>query len=424
MHYLVMPLGSAGDVHPFVGLSLELKRRGHAVTLATNGYFANLAERFGLDFNEIGSAELFHAGIQNPDLWHPFRGFPYLYRKMIEPTVRPQYEIVSQQFAKGPTTVIANCFGFGALCAQDKLGVKVITVHLQPLMMWSRIRPPKMPGMFGPRWLKHRMFQIAQRLVVDPVVRPSLSAFRAELGLKPVKQVMQWWHSKSLLLCLFPEWYCPAQVDWPGPHLQTDFPLWDERGTEQNSFSPDVSKVLEPFLQSGPPPIAFTPGSANVFGHDFFRTAVAACELNGYRAIFLTRFKEQIPSLLPSSILHLPFAPLSLLLPHCSAFVHHGGIGSAAQAMAAGIPQLIRPEAHDQFDNAVRIVDQGIGGFLKPSRFTKHALAAKLRSILQTEVATQRCKSLATKLERSRGLIQAADGVETLESRRGASCNY
>lgn len=416
MHYLVMPLGSAGDVHPFVGLALELKRRGHSVTLATNGYFANLAERFGLDFIEIGTAEVFHAGIQNPDLWHPFRAFPYLYREMIEPTVRPQYAIVAQQFAKGPTTVIANCFGFGALCAQEKFGVKVITVHLQPVMLWSRIRPPKLPGVMGPRWLQHHMFQIAQRLVIDPAVRPTLTAFRAELGLKPVKQVMSWWHSKTLLLCLFPEWYCQPQADWPSPHFQTDFPLWDERGTDQQCLSPEESKVLEPFLQNGPPPIAFTPGSANVFGHSFFRTAVAACERNGYRAIFLTRFREQIPASLPESILHVPFAPLSLLLPRCAAFVHHGGIGSAAQAIAAGIPQLIRPQAHDQFDNAMRIVEQGIGGILKPSRFTAGALAAKLKSILATEAMSNRCRNLASKMERSRGLEQAIHAIQLLDN--------
>ncbi len=414
MHYLVMPLGSAGDVHPFVGLALELKRRGHQVTLATNGYFADLAERFGLDFIEIGSAEVFHAGIQNPDLWHPFRAFPYLYREMIEPTVRPQYEIVAQQFAQGPTTVIANCFGFGALCAQEKLGVKVVTVHLQPIMLWSRIRPPKLPGVKGPRWLQQQMFQIAQRLVIDPAVRPTLTAFRAELGLKPVKQVMNWWHSETMLLCLFPEWYCPPQSDWPGPHMQTDFPLWDERGTDQQTFSPEESRALEPFLKSGPPPIAFTPGSANIFGHNFFRTAVAACERNGYRAIFLTRFKEQIPLSLPATILHVPFAPLSLLLPRCAAFVHHGGIGSAAQAMGAGIPQLIRPQAHDQFDNAMRIVEQGIGGILKPSRFTTRALAAKLKAIIDTEALTNQCKKLTSAIEKSRGLNQAVNGIELL----------
>ena len=412
MHYLVMPLGSAGDVHPFVGLALELKRRGHSVTLATNGYFAGLAEQFELDFIEIGSAEVFHAGIQNPDLWHPFRAFKYLYRNMIEPTVRPQFEIIAQQFANGPTTVLSNCLGFGALCAQDKLGVKVVSVHLQPLMLWSRIRPPRMPGLFGPRWLQNGMFQLAQRLAIDPVVRPSLNAFRAELGLKPVKHLLEWWHSKSLLLCLFPEWYCPAQADWPRPHLQVDFPLWDEREKDQQAFTPDVSSVLEPFLRSGPPPIAFTPGSANVFGHHFFRTATEACALKGYRAIFLTRFKEQIPASLPDSILHIPFAPLSLLLPRCAAFVHHGGIGSAAQAMAAGIPQLIRPQAHDQFDNAVRIVEQGIGETLKPARWTKYALAAKLNAMLQSETMSKKCKEVAATMERSRGLVQAVDGLE------------
>ena len=146
MHYLVMPLGSAGDVHPFVGLALELKRRGHEVTLSTNGYFAGLAERFGIDFIEIGSESNFHSGIQSPDLWHPFRSFPYLYREMIAPTVKPQFEIVAQESAKRPTIVLSNCFGFGALNAQDKLGVAVVSVHLQPVMLWSRCCCPTPTG--------------------------------------------------------------------------------------------------------------------------------------------------------------------------------------------------------------------------------------------------------------------------------------
>ena len=236
MHYLIMPLGSAGDVHPFVGLALELKRRGHAVTLSTNGYFAGLAKRFGLDFIELGSEAEFHAGIQSPKLWHPVRSFSYLYRNMIEPTIRPQFEIVAQESARRPTTVLSNCLGFGALNAQDRLGVTVVSVHLQPMMLWSRICPPSMPGLFGPIWFQNRIYELAQRLVINPVVRPSLNRYRAELGLEPVKHVMQWWHSKSLLLCLFPDWFCPSQTDWPGPYSQVDFPLWDERENEDNAF--------------------------------------------------------------------------------------------------------------------------------------------------------------------------------------------
>ena len=416
MHYLIMPLGSAGDVHPFVGLALELKRRGHSVTLSTNGYFAGLAKRFGLDFIELGSEAEFRAGIQSPELWHPFRSFPYLYRNMIEPTVRPQFEIVAQESAKRPTTVLSNCFGFGALNAQDKLGVTVVSVHLQPAMLWSRIRPPRMPGLFGPIWFQNRIYELAQRLVIDPVVQPSLNRHRAELGLEPVKHVMQWWHSKSLLLCLFPDWFCPSQADWPGPYSQVDFPLWDERESGNNAFPSDLPEFLEPFLNSGSKPIAFTPGSANLFGKEFFQISMRACELIGRRAIFLTRFREQIPPSLPKFILHVPFVPLSLLLPRCSAFVHHGGIGSASQAMAAGIPQLIRPQAHDQFDNAMRIVKNGIGDCLKPRRFTSHSLARKLKAMLESEPMANRCKTVAVSIERSRGLMQAGDVLDKLAS--------
>ncbi len=412
MHYLVMPLGSAGDVHPFVGLALELKRRGHSVTLSTNGYFAGLAERFGLDFIELGSKDAFHSGIQSPDLWHPFRSFPYLYRNMIEPTVRPQFEIVQQESSKQSTVVLSNCFGFGALNAQDKLGVPVVSVHLQPAMLWSRIRPPRMPGLIGPNWLQQRIYQLAQALVIDPVVLPSLNRIRAELGLKPVNHLMEWWHSRTQLLCLFPDWFCSPQLDWPGPCTQVDFPLWDERESDQSTFLSESQGVLETFLASGSPPIAFTPGSANLFGKEFFQTAIGACEQIGRRAIFLTRFQEQIPPAMPKSILHVPFAPLSLLLPHCSALVHHGGIGTASQAMAAGIPQLIRPQAHDQFDNAMRIVEQGVGDCLKPRKFTRNALASKLKTMLESETMRARCQEIARGIERPRGLLQAIDAVE------------
>ena len=412
MHYLVMPLGSAGDVHPFVGLALELKRRGHSVTLSTNGYFAGLAERFGLDFIELGSKDAFHFGIQSPDLWHPFRSFPYLYRNLIEPTVRPQFEIVQQESAKHRTIVLSNCFGFGALNAQDKLGVNVVSVHLQPAMLWSRIRPPRMPGLVGPNWLQQRIYLLAQSLVIDPVVLPSLNRYRAELGLKPVNHLMEWWHSKTQLLCLFPDWFCSPQSDWPHPYKQVDFPLWDERESDQCTFLSESNEDLETFLKGGSPPIAFTPGSANLFGKSFFETAIEACQKIGRRAIFLTRFQEQIPHELPKSILHVPFAPLSLLLPHCSALVHHGGIGTASQAMAAGIPQLIRPQAHDQFDNAMRIVEQGVGDCLKPRKFTRNALASKLRMMIQSEPMKTRCGQVAARMKPARGIAQAIDVLE------------
>ena len=70
------------------------------------------------------------------------------------------------------------------------------------------------------------------------------------------------------------------------------------------------------------------------------------------RAIFLSRHREHIPANLPPTIRHFDFIPFSQLLPHASALVHHGGIGSCSQALASGVRQVIMPMAHDQPDAA------------------------------------------------------------------------
>ncbi len=102
------------------------------------------------------------------------------------------------------------------------------------------------------------------------------------------------------------------------------------------------------------------------FGAAFFETAVSSCMAMGKRAILLSQDHSQIPLALPKTILHQRYIPLNLMLPHAEAFVHPGGIGSLAQALAAGIPQLIMPMSQDQPDNAERIQRFGLGDTLFP----------------------------------------------------------
>jgi len=78
--------------------------------------------------------------------------------------------------------------------------------------------------------------------------------------------------------------------------------------------------------------------------------AARACQLSGHRAIFLTRYPEQLPPSLPKEVKHFSYIPLSQLLPHAAVLIHHGNIGTCSQALRAGIPQIIQPLAFDQFD--------------------------------------------------------------------------
>ncbi len=414
MHFIFSPIGSAGDVHPMLGIAVELQKRGHEITFQTNGYFQETVERQGLRFVELGSKDQFLAVANHPDLWKPRRAFRYVFQKAIQPILRLQYAAIEEYSKSRDTVVVASCTGLGARIANEKLGVPLVTVHLQPAVILSRIEPPTYSGVIGPRWLRNLMFSLAERFVIERTICPEVNRFRQELGLPPVRQIVRWWHSPQLVVCLFPEWFAPPQQDWPENLLQTDFPLWDER--TDAALAPEVQE----FLGGGEPPVVFTPGSANVFGRPFFEAAIEACQRLGRRGILLSRFSEHVPELLPSSVKHFSYIPFGQLLPKAAVVVHHGGIGSTAQALAAGIPQLVMPLAHDQFDNAARVKRLGVGNWLKPSRFRGPVVAAKLGALLGSEAVQAACRRTAERFSGKSGVAVAANAIEQFGGAKGA----
>jgi UDP:flavonoid glycosyltransferase YjiC (YdhE family) len=173
----------------------------------------------------------------------------------------------------------------------------------------------------------------------------------------------------------------------------TRFPLYDEDAVRP----PDPA--LERFLAAGEAPILFTPGSANMWAREFFAAALDACRRLGRRAVFATHFPEQLPADLPDSVACFDYIPFSRLFPRCAAVVHHGGIGTTSQALAAGVPQLVMPMAHDQPDQAQRLAAFGVGDSLPPARFRGPAVAEKLGALLASPAVASACAELRRKME-------------------------
>ena len=132
-------------------------------------------------------------------------------------------------------------------------------------------------------------------------------------------------------------------------------------------------------------------------GHEFFDAAAEACRLLGRRGLLLTRHTEHLPATLPPGVIHVPYAPFSELLPRCAALVHHGGIGTTAQALAAGVPQLVMPMSHDQPDNAERLRKLGVGDEVSVKKFRAPAVAAKLRGLIESDEVARRCAEVAAR---------------------------
>ncbi len=412
MNILLAPVGSHGDVHPFLGIGQMLLRRGHRVTMFTNGLFEPLARKVGFDFVEVGTAEQFRQIISDPELWDAKRGWKKVVESMSE-LIPLQYDALQSHVVPADTVIVAASLAFGARSLQDKTGVPLVTVHLQPSIVRSAYAPPKLPGApplgWAPPWFLRVVNATVDRFVLDPVVGKTLNAFRAGVGLPPVRRILsEWWHSPTLTIGLFPEWFAPPQPDWPKQMKLTGFPLFDEKGIEP------LSPELVSFLEAGDKPIAFTPGSAMFHGREFFQASAQACAILNRRGILLTRHRENVPENLPPGVIHVPYAPFSELLPRCAALVHHGGIGTTAQGMAAGVPQLIMPMSHDQPDNAERLKKLGIGDDISVKRFRGEIVARKLRALIENQEVASRCRETATRFVNARPVETTCDLIERL----------
>lgn len=215
------------------------------------------------------------------------------------------------------------------------------------------------------------------KVFYDPYFTKPLNKLRTQLGLSPVDHVFRsWLHEADCVVGLFPGWFAERPSDWPPEVLLTDFPLYDHGALDP------LSDSLQAFIDAGPRPVAFSAGTATSKANDFFAQSVEACQISGVRGILLSHFPQQVPANLPDNIIHVPYAPFSSLLPKLAAFVHHGGIGSTSQALRAGVPQLIRPVAYDQFDNSARAVSLGVARELLPTDYQPVKVATALREII------------------------------------------
>jgi rhamnosyltransferase subunit B len=353
--------------------------------MVTSEVYRETALGAGLNFAPAENDQLGQM-LGNPKMWQGHAGSVVSYRHAGRSTagyVNAVEKLIANEGR--PDLMLAPMICFGARLLREKLGLPLVTVHLYPMMFVSAHQPPlALPGFrllqMLPLWVRKAVLAFPNPL--DFFALPAVRACCTAHGVrKPWSLWKQWWHSPDGVLALFPEWFAPPQPDWPKNLLQWDFPL-EDMAAEQ-----PLPLELASFLNAGEPPVVFTAGTGHFHSSGFFQTATKLVQLLGCRAVFLTRKPEQLPTELPASIFACRYAPFSRLLPRSRAFVHHGGIGTVAQCLAAGIPQLVVAMALDQPDNALRVQRLGVGLGMSGEKFSvKHALPLLQRCLTNREI--------------------------------------
>jgi len=215
-------------------------------------------------------------------------------------------------------------------------------------------------------------------------------------------------------LALFDPQLATPQPDWPDNVRICGAPVYD--GVAAGA----ARDALERFLADGERPIVFALGSSAVWiAGDFWQRAAAAARELGRRAILVTG--PATPDNLPDGVLAFSYLPYSSVFPRAAAVVHQAGIGTLAQAMRAGRPQLILPVAFDQPDNARRAAALGVGRVLPFRKATARLLASELAKLLDGASCAREARALAEALKESDGARRAAEELIAIAAARGGT---
>jgi UDP:flavonoid glycosyltransferase YjiC (YdhE family) len=244
----------------------------------------------------------------------------------------------------------------------------------------------------------------------DPIRR-----LRRDLGLRPAPPdpILAGQLSPYLNLALFSPIFAAPQPDWPPATVATGFAFYDKGGVDYEHLDPGI----QAFLAAGPPPIAFTLGSAIVRSpRRFFHETFDLLRTLDVRAVVVTGADpgNQPAQPLPQRVLAVPYAPYGELFHRAAAIVHHGGIGTTAQALRSGRPQLVVAHAHDQPDNGARVARLGAGLTIPFHRYTALRAASLLRTLLAENSFARRAAEVGTTIGSERGSCAAADAIESL----------
>jgi rhamnosyltransferase subunit B len=409
---LLLPHGTTGDVLPFLWLARHLKQSGHRPVLIASSVFEAMTRRAGIEFMPLARDD-FDEMTAHPGLFRMIEGTKVAteYAGRATGDYAAAVEAWSVQNGRRPDLLLAPMACFGARLMREKHGIPLVTVHASTLLVNSMHEPPLFVPAFRclrrlPLWL--RTWLLSGPNPFDRFADPHVRKACLDHGVKPPRSLRwEWWDSPDGVLALFPDWFAQPQPDWPPQLLQWDFPLEDLSDEES------LSAELRTFLAEGDKPVLFTPGTGHRHAKRYFESALELVQALQCRAIFISREATQVPAGLPASVQVVSYAPFSLVLPHVSVCVHHGGIGTLAQCLAAGVPQLITPMSHDQFDTADRIENLGAGLSVLATRFSRRSALRLLSRCLGDSSFRIRSAEHAKRLRQRRDVGPLIAWLET-----------
>jgi UDP:flavonoid glycosyltransferase YjiC (YdhE family) len=414
MKFVLASYGGRGDVEPAVVVGRELLQRGHDVCMAVPPNLVGFAEAAGLEAVAYGLDSQSILDAQR-NYWTLYFRTPWKIKELNR-MGRETQEFATRCWGEMTTTLASVADGAdllltGVIFEQPAVNVAeyhdipLATLHYFPVRAHGRLlpflpAPLTRAGMAVNDWFAWRGTKEGE------------DAQRRVLGLPPAKgpaprRVAE---RGSLEIQAYDEVYFPG--------LASEWAKWDGQrpfvGALAMGLATDADEEVASWIAAGTPPICFGFGSVPVGSPaDTVAMIGAACANLGERALICSGGTDfsNVPDF--DHVKVVGVVNYATIFPACRAVVHHGGAGTLAAALRAGVPQLILWTLPDQPFFAAQLKRLKVGCGRRFSTTTQKSLVSGLRRILAPEYVA-RARDIATRItEPAKSAAAAADVVES-----------
>jgi vancomycin aglycone glucosyltransferase len=404
MRIALSAVGTRGDVQPMLALGLALRRRGHQVRMCAPPDFHDRVIDVGLPFFPVGQDMHEMVTVTCRDMVRK----PLAPLRVMDELVRFQFDDLLKA-CEGAEVLVGGGMQLAAPSIAAALEIPYLYAAYCPVVLRSREHPAPLfsnQQLSGPTnllswWACERFF--------DLVLLGSLNRERRRLGLAQVRRIYDHlFKSRPVLLATDPL-LVPAPSDARAGVLTTGFWYFEDEA-ELEPLDPE----LRAFLAAGAPPVYVGFGSMPSEDPErLTRQIVAAVRASGQRAILHRGWAGLGDVALPDTIHVVGSVSHPKLFPRVAAVVHHGGAGTTANALRAGVPQVVVPHIVDQFYWASRTCQIGVGLPAPAMRkLDPERLGRTIRTAAQSAGLRDRAREVAVQIDPRSGLERAAAAIE------------
>jgi sterol 3beta-glucosyltransferase len=416
MKITIVSAGSRGDVQPFVALGKGLKKAEHTVCVLASRDFQNLITAHDLEFFDMGgSMEIVAQSMQGLMEQGNFLKILSSMGPSAERLV-VQAAINGMAACQGSDFIIAGLGGlFVGLALSEKLNIPFIPAYLYPFTPtreFPSVLSP-LPQMRLPSWANSLSHRLAQQMMwqtfraADNKARgqvlhiPPASFWGPFASLQKQKQTILYGYSPKVI---------PFPKDWGDFIHVTGYWFLEP----PDGWEPPIDLIK--FLQSGPPPVYIGFGSmVNRKPEETANLVLQALSRTGQRGVLSAGWGGLKKDDLPETVFMIGSIPHQWLFPKMAAVVHHGGVGTTAAGLWAGIPAIITPYFGDQPFWGQRVYELGVGPKPIPRQgLTVDRLAESIRYAVSDMGMREKAANLGRTIQAENGISRAVEVLENI----------